>query len=439
MYRDPIQWACIRRKVLKEGKSERAVSKETGIDRRTIAKIIAQKNPPPRKNRTISHPKLGPHIPTIERLVAERSCTASDLAPSIKEICEHIKSSEKFAGSYNTVRDYVSLLRRNEPRQIISSDIWEHTRDTIVAADHKDATMFLRAMSHSKPPSLSRAKLEGFMRATMLYAEKTSAGPIEPSADDKARDWLHSIVIGNIPRDQIIQDVGERDGLSALLTMAQSGKRLVRNRALTILAARRGISGRAANRILGIDRRSYHKYLQIYKEHGIDGLLVRKPSSNWKFDSEPLKQAIFSLLHEPPSNYNINRTTWRMADFREILAKKGHPACGDVIRKITKSAGYRWRKARVVLTSNDPEYRQKLKRIQSILSSLRPDELFFSIDEFGPFAVKMKGGRSLVAPGEQRVVPQWQKSKGCIILTAAWNFQPIGLRIFTARRRTPPR
>jgi hypothetical protein len=31
----------------------------------------------------------------------------------------------------------------------------------------------------------------------------------------------------------------------------------------------------------------------------------------------------------------------------------------------------------------------------------------------------MKPGRMLSAPGEQRVVPQWQKSKGCMIMTAA--------------------
>jgi hypothetical protein len=90
-----------------------------------------------------------------------------------------------------------------------------------------------------------------------------------------------------------------------------------------------------------------------------------------------------------------------------------------VIRKITKVAGYRWRKARIVLTSADPHYTEKLDHIRSILSELRSDEAFFSIDEFGPFAVKMKPGRMLSAPGEQRVVPQWQKSRGCMIMTAA--------------------
>jgi hypothetical protein len=90
-----------------------------------------------------------------------------------------------------------------------------------------------------------------------------------------------------------------------------------------------------------------------------------------------------------------------------------------VIRKITKAAGYRWHKARVVLTSSDPDYTEKLDRVRSILSGLRPDEAFFSIDEFGPFAVKTQPGRALSAPGEQRVVPQWQRSRGCLIMTAA--------------------
>ena len=110
-----------------------------------------------------------------------------------------------------------------------------------------------------------------------------------------------------------------------------------------------------------------------------------------------------------------------------------------MIRKITKAAGYRWRKARIVLTSSDPDYTEKLGRIRSILSGLGPDEAFFLIDEFGPFAVKMKVGRALSAPGEQRVVPQSQKSRGCMIITAALELSGNQVTHFTARRRTPPR
>ena len=71
------------------------------------------------------------------------------------------------------------------------------------------------------------------------------------------------------------------------------------------------------------------------------------------------------------------------------------------------------------MTRTDPNYRDKLNRIRSTLSRLAPEEAFFSIDEFGVFAVKMRGGRSLAGPHHVPTVPQWQKSKGSLIVTAA--------------------
>ncbi len=64
-------------------------------------------------------------------------------------------------------------------------------------------------------------------------------------------------------------------------------------------------------------------------------------------------------------------------------------------------------------------YREKLREITRILQSLKSNEKFFSIDEFGTFEVKQQGGRHLVEKNEERTYPQWQKSKGTIIVTAA--------------------
>jgi hypothetical protein len=156
----------------------------------------------------------------------------------------------------------------------------------------------------------------------------------------------------------------------------------------------------------------------MFEAGGQAALFARQTKSTRKFDNEAVKQAIFGVLHEPPSNYGTNRPTWIMPDLSRVLRETGRPACSHVIRKITKAAGYRWRKARIVLTSAAPDYTEKLDHIRSILSELRPDEAFFSIDEFGPFAVKVQPGRALSAPGEQRIVPQWQKSRGWMIVTA---------------------
>jgi len=76
-----------------------------------------------------------------------------------------------------------------------------------------------------------------------------------------------------------------------------------------------------------------------------------------------------------------------------------------------KSTGFNWRKARVVLTCRDPEYVQKVQAIKAILAALTSEEAFFSIDEYGPFSIKKKGGRKRVAPGESYVVPRLQSTQ----------------------------
>ncbi len=111
--------------------------------------------------------------------------------------------------------------------------------------------------------------------------------------------------------------------------------------------------------------------------------------------------------------------TWKMADLQRVLREKGHRLSEGRIRRIIKAGGYRWRRARLVLTSNDPEYEGKLEAVKEILANLTPDQAFFSIDEYGPFAIKQKPRRKLVEPGVRYVVPQWQKSKGWMIITAA--------------------
>jgi hypothetical protein len=90
-----------------------------------------------------------------------------------------------------------------------------------------------------------------------------------------------------------------------------------------------------------------------------------------------------------------------------------------VIRGVLCQEGYRWRKAKVVLTSKDPDYREKVENIKDILSQIQQDEAFFSIDEYGPFAVKIRGGKKLMESSEAYTIPQYQKSKGTILMTAA--------------------
>jgi len=159
--------------------------------------------------------------------------------------------------------------------------------------------------------------------------------------------------------------------------------------------------------------------LPLYERGGVERIVTQKKTDLKKPEQEAYREAVFSILHSPPSVYGINRTTWKQKDIQKIMAEMGLPVGVVGISKIIRSAKYTFRKAKKVLTSNDPDYKQKLQEITNILRNLKPDEKFFSVDEFGPFAIKIQGGRSLMKPGECKTVPQYQKSKGRLILTAA--------------------
>jgi transposase len=199
-------------------------------------------------------------------------------------------------------------------------------------------------------------------------------------------------------------------------TMTKAG---ISKRSEIILLLADGHTPTGVARAMRVSRQMVHKWANRFSDRRLDGLMRKKPNKIKKYEDEKMKEAVFALLHQPPSDYGINRTSWKLDDLKLFLKKKGFEISKGYIRKIIKNAGYSWRKAKVVLTSNDPEYRKKLDEIRLILSNLKSDERFFSVDEFGPCAIKMHGGRKLVAPDENHCIPQYQKSKGSIIITAA--------------------
>lgn len=143
----------------------------------------------------------------------------------------------------------------------------------------------------------------------------------------------------------------------------------------------------------------------------------------YKYQDEKNCDRISNLLHHPPSVYGINRTTWTI-DLLASVLNQGIETRQKKIGKNTISAsirfmGYNFRKTREVLTSNDPDYKIKLKKITNTLKRLGPADRFFSIDEYGPVSVRKRGGRLRVLRGLKPTIPQYQDSKGKITLTAA--------------------
>jgi transposase len=148
------------------------------------------------------------------------------------------------------------------------------------------------------------------------------------------------------------------------------------------------------------------------------------------------KERLVKIIHEPPPLHGVNRTTWTLETLSAAYRKvHGEGVSRTMVSLYFNELGYKFKKARKVLTSPDPEYRTKLKQITAILSRLGRREKFFSIDEFGPCAVKQRGGRALVPEDVIRTIPQRQRSKGSLICTAALELSTNQVTHFYSKRK----
>ena len=218
--------------------------------------------------------------------------------------------------------------------------------------------------------------------------------------------------------DHLGQKVNERD-LRKLYDATYNQPQHLSRRALTVLYHLYGIGNEIIMEFLYISRNTVKRYIHKFNDFGVDKLLdTSKRVPNVLADLD-IKEAVLSILHSPPKEFNYNRTSWTLKLLQQELENQGYHVGKNNVSLIVRKAGYRFWKAKEVLTSNDPKYKEKVEAVTRILSNLKPSERFFSIDEFGPFAVKQRGGRRLVPQGEYPTVPQFQKSKGSLIVTAA--------------------
>lgn len=342
-----------------QGHSIRNIRKLTSHSRNTIRKVLKIKAPPPFK--TSSRPsKIDDH----KNIVKEKFDVGTFTAQQIYD--EIIKNG--YDGSYSTVSRYLSKLVKQKELAV-------------------------------KKGSRTKGK-----------------------RNEKHVAWVLSLLQGKISLDEIEELFVEHldiESINKLYRYMLESSLRYRNRSVTIFAYSNKIPKRTIAEILGTRRKTVRGYIEQFESGGTAKLFDFSRKETKKCEEPEYKDKVFQILHSPPSFFKFNRTTWRMDDLYQTMEAEGFPLSKANIRKIIKNAGYRFIKARKVLTSNDPLYREKLQEIITILSNLKPKEKFFSIDEFGPLAIKIRGGRLWTPPEDHKIIPQWQKSKGSLIVTAA--------------------
>jgi transposase len=298
-----------------------------------------------------------------------------------------------------------------------------------INSDINNVTNLIIEMNHRKlvcpGRSLSTTTVYRFLHTNnlMVFLKKRKKNYKRSIVNDEKNNlWMQKLLQGGICLSDLKNDLSGKTpagDVEELYTSIKERPLRYRKRAAAVLSLCKGISWQNIKETLNISRSTLIRNYRIYSDKGVKYIVSDIRKSVRIYEDPKYIDKFFSILHAPPATYGFNRTTWRQKDIRQVMAACNMPLSNHALSKIIDNSGYKYRKARTTLTSNDPNYREKVQEIRNILSNLKANEKFFSIDEYGPFAIKVQGGKSLVPAGMTKTIPQWQKSKGSIIVTAA--------------------
>ncbi len=302
MYREVAQWRHIRRRIREKGTPKKQVSRETGISRQTINKMLAHEKPPGYGPRPLHYPRLGPYISAIDRILHDAVSLTPATDITIQDIVERLRRNEEFAGSYDSVRNYIRHPARDD------ESAWEQAYDLVVRLPKARALDFIQLLSRGDPPVLRSARFRPFVREaacprktpTRLNRERRRGADIE---------WMRRVLQKEVTDDALHRELDDLPDLCVLLKHLRNGRLLDRNRAMVALASRRKIPRQTICAFLGVGKAFVRKYRNKFDSSGADTMFAPQSRSNRKIDNESLRSAVFSLLHEPPTNHGINRTS----------------------------------------------------------------------------------------------------------------------------------
>ncbi len=167
-----------------EGLSQREAARRFGIDRKSVAKMLAFSVPPGyRRSDPPKRPKLGPYTDIIDRILEEDRTVHRKQRHTAKRIFERLRDEHGFTGKPTIVKDYVRERRLRLREMFVplahapghaQADFGE--ADAIIAGVEYRAHFFVMTLPHSDacfvaayPATTTEAWLDGHNAAFAFF------------------------------------------------------------------------------------------------------------------------------------------------------------------------------------------------------------------------------------------------------------------------------
>ncbi len=174
----------VRRAVLVEGRSQRAVAVEFGLSRESVRKMLRYSVPPGyQRQQPVKRPRLGPWVGVIDAILEDDRQRPAKQRHTAKRILDRLREEHGFTGGYTIVKDYVraATLRGREMFVPLTHPAGEAQVDfgealAVIAGVERKAHYLAMDLPHSDdcfvvafPAETTEAFLEGHVRAFAYF------------------------------------------------------------------------------------------------------------------------------------------------------------------------------------------------------------------------------------------------------------------------------
>ena len=197
-------------------------------------------------------------------------------------------------------------------------------------------------------------------------------------------------------KPMVLKQALNSEEIKYLEELKKSTSKTTRNRATTLLMANENKTILEILLTTGSKMSTVQNWLLRFKKERLSFVVVKRDRKKYNTELRERKNRIVEILHRSPNDFGINRAAWILTDIAKVYDRQyGHILSRKYVSRAIKEANYTWRRARRVLTSNDPEFKTKAQAVLDALRNLKENEVFFFIDEAGPWRVRKYGGISL--------------------------------------------
>jgi transposase len=156
------------------------------------------------------------------------------------------------------------------------------------------------------------------------------------------------------------------DHIAALRTLYHTTKDVrIRTRAQIILLAFDGMSPPKIAKIVDLDPESVRHHMKRYRDEGIPGLYDRPRSGRPRTATPEYVDLAMTTLRQRPRALGLPFSVWSLERLIDYLKEKTHITVSDeTIRTHLRANGIRFSRPQHKISSPDPEYTQKKRRLK---------------------------------------------------------------------------